>query len=385
MAWWQRHCLPYPSCTLTSLAVTVPCMPTWWFLTANSHISAWRSFLATGACWTFAQGRPKCQGVNQRLKETAGEITQLPLHSGTFWAIFNSYPKCPKGIESQLPTAPNCSVSYSFLTSYPSPLTPPCSYWHILVSPSQWTAYTHFLVSGAHPRESNIAGLSSVERRGFLSFLQGEEATGLGSLLAMRLREREKAMSSTVVTGKTEVSFTEKWEVRRTTRSFYEEQRVDVWTLWVWSTDRTLQWNCLLELENLDLELKKVREWRLRLVLTSGGYAERWDLLELVIDQRCTCRPKMKLWKWIPMVRAVEGMTGSRQEIAGQQENWMVSSRKPWEQPAGGRSYFKDTISLNFLMCKWWTSHYLWSFLALRFSDPSNFPQVIFLIPKFYV
>lgn len=70
-----------------------------------------------------------------------------------------------------------------------------------------------------------------MERRGFLSFLQGEEATGLGSLLAMRLREREKAMSSTVVTGKTEVSFTEKWEVRRTTRSFYEEQRVDVWTL----------------------------------------------------------------------------------------------------------------------------------------------------------
>lgn len=64
MAWWQRHCLPYPSCTLTSLAVTVPCMPTWWFLTTNSHISAWRSFLATGACWTFAQGRPKCQGVN---------------------------------------------------------------------------------------------------------------------------------------------------------------------------------------------------------------------------------------------------------------------------------------------------------------------------------
>lgn len=47
--------------------------------------------------------------------------------------------------------------------------------------------------------------------KGFLVFpakdTEEEEATGLGSLLAVRLREREKAMSPIVLTRKIKVSF----------------------------------------------------------------------------------------------------------------------------------------------------------------------------------
>lgn len=149
-------------------------MPTYWFQ-LQALTSLW-----LGAFSTYWSLLNLGSGQTRSAKELTSSRNSLQemaegscyLVGITLSHIQHSLPKCPRRIESQLPTAPNCLVTYSLLICHPSWLTSSPPYWCFLVSPSKWAACTHILYQRPLWEYLIYQAFTRVERRGLLCLLQ---------------------------------------------------------------------------------------------------------------------------------------------------------------------------------------------------------------------